>query len=100
VIKNKYVMLAKLKLGEYGRDIRPGKYAISPSMTYDEILKVLTSAGATSEEEEEVRDASKIGDTGKVATETPTTEEGSTESTEENNGNSDTDGGNTDGGEE
>ncbi len=100
VIKNKYVMLAKLKLGEYGRDIRPGKYAISPSMTYDEILKVLTSAASTSEEEEEVRDASKIGDTGKVATESQTSEEGSTESTEEKDGNSDADGGNTDGGEE
>ena len=42
VIKNKYVMLAKIKLGEYGSEIKAGKYAISPSMTYDEIINVIT----------------------------------------------------------
>ena len=42
LIKNKYVMMAKIKLGGYGSDIRPGKYAISPSMTYDEIINTIT----------------------------------------------------------
>ncbi len=92
VIKNKYVMLAKIKLGEYGSEIKAGKYAISPSMTYDEILKVITAGAATAEGEEEVRDASKIGDTGKVATEAAfDSEESSTESTEESDGRDDTD---------
>lgn len=42
LIKNKYVMMAKIKLGEYGSNIKPGKYAISPSMTYDEIINTIT----------------------------------------------------------
>lgn len=85
LIKNKYVMAAKIKLGEYGRDIKPGKYALSPSMTYDEILKVLTTGVAVGGSEEEGRDASKIGDTGTVATEAPTTES-TTETTEAQEG--------------
>ena len=43
VIKNKYVMMAKIKLNGYGPDIRPGRYALSPSMTYDEIIKTITT---------------------------------------------------------
>ena len=42
LIKNKYVMMAKIKLGEYGSNIKPGNYAISPSMTYDEIINTIT----------------------------------------------------------
>ena len=64
---------------------RPGKYALSPSMTYDEILKVLTTGVAVGGSEEEGRDASKIGDTGTVATEAPTTES-TTETTEAQEG--------------
>ncbi len=49
LIKNKYVMAAKIKIGGYGAKIRPGKYVLSPSMTYDEIIKILIHA----DEEEE-----------------------------------------------
>ena len=52
LIKNKYVMMAKIKLGGYGPMIRPGKYALSPSMTYNQILKILTT-DPTKEKEDE-----------------------------------------------
>ena len=39
LIKDKYVFMAKVKIGEYSAKIIPGKYAISPSMTYNEIIK-------------------------------------------------------------
>ena len=41
VIKNKYVMAAKLTLGKYGSEIKPGKYKLSASMTYNQIINVL-----------------------------------------------------------
>ena len=47
VIKSKYVMMAKIKLNEVGGAIKTGKYKLSPSMTYAEIIKVIT-AGAYS----------------------------------------------------
>ena len=47
VIKSKYVMMAKIKLNEVGGSIKTGKYKLSPSMTYAEIIKVIT-AGAYS----------------------------------------------------
>lgn len=53
LIKNKYVMMAKIKLGGYGPSIRPGRYAISPSMTYNEIIAMIT---AVPEDEEKTSD--------------------------------------------
>ncbi len=41
VIKNKYVMAAKLTLGKYGNEIKPGTYRLSASMTYNTIIDVL-----------------------------------------------------------
>ena len=79
-------MLAKIKLGEYGRDIRPGKYALSPSMTYDEILKIITTGVAVNGEED--TGSSDSGDReGTSATEEKrTTEEASTEARETQEG--------------
>ena len=86
VIKNKYVMLAKIKLGEYGRDIRPGKYALSPSMTYDEILKIITT-GVAVNGEEDTGSSDSGGREGTSATEEKrTTEEASTEARETGEG--------------
>ena len=53
LIKNKYVMIAKLKLNGYGSLIKPGKYVLSPSMTYDEIIKVITRTEEKSTENSE-----------------------------------------------
>lgn len=49
LIANKYVMMAKIKIGEYGNDIKSGKYGLSSSMTYDEILNII--CGIEPEEE-------------------------------------------------
>jgi len=43
VIKNKYVMMVKIRLNGYGPSIRPGRYAINPSMTYNEIITLITT---------------------------------------------------------
>ena len=43
VIKNKYVMMAKIRLNGYGPAIRPGRYALSPSMTYNDIITLITT---------------------------------------------------------
>ena len=102
VIKNKYVMLAKIKLGEYGRDIRPGKYALSPSMTYDEILKIITTGVAVNGEEETDGENSGTG-TGTATTESDrTTETVTTEAQEsgEDEGGDEETGGEESGGEE
>ena len=50
VIENKYVMMLRIKIGEYGDKIKAGKYGVSASMTYEEILGVLTGSATTSEE--------------------------------------------------
>ncbi len=50
VIENKYVMLAKMKIGGYSSQIQANKYGLSPSMTYDEILDIL--CGISEEEDE------------------------------------------------
>ncbi|MBR0146343.1 MAG: endolytic transglycosylase MltG [Eubacterium sp.] len=53
LIKNKYVMMAKIKLGDYGGLIQAGKYVLSPSMTYDEIIRVITHTEEKSTENSE-----------------------------------------------
>ena len=45
VIKNKYVFMAKIKVNELGGKIKDGNYALSQSMTYNEILAII-SGGA------------------------------------------------------
>ncbi len=52
VIENKYVMMLRIKIGEYGDKIKAGKYGVSASMTYEEILGVLTGSATASEEED------------------------------------------------
>ena len=49
LIKNKYVMMVKIKIGGYGPAIRPGKYAITPSMTYNQIINLLTTVPETTD---------------------------------------------------
>lgn len=46
VIESKYVMIAKMKVGEYSSSIQSGTYGLSPSMTYSEILNIICG-GAT-----------------------------------------------------
>lgn len=41
LIKDKWVMYAKLKVGEYNGAILGGKYQLSPSMTYQQIINKL-----------------------------------------------------------
>ncbi len=52
VIENKYVMMLRIKIGEYGDRIKAGKYGVSASMTYEEILNVLTGNATTEEEDD------------------------------------------------
>lgn len=42
VIENKYVLMAKIYLGKYHSQLMPGTYQVSPSMTYDDILVVIS----------------------------------------------------------
>lgn len=51
IIDDKYVFFAKVKVKGYGDKIRSGKFGLSASMTYEEILDVL--CGITDEKEEE-----------------------------------------------
>ena len=56
VIENKYVMILRMKVGEYGDKIKPGKYGLSASMKYEEILGVITGSAKTEEEEKEEKE--------------------------------------------
>lgn len=42
LVKNKYVMAAKLYLRKYNKDIKPGKYKLKASMTYNEIIESMS----------------------------------------------------------
>jgi len=55
VIENKYVMMAKLKIGGYGKDVKPGTYGMSAAMKYNEIIELI--CGYKQEEEEDTDDA-------------------------------------------
>lgn len=46
LIESKYVMQAKLKVGSFSNKIKAGKYGISPSMTYNEIIGIITGTTA------------------------------------------------------
>ena len=52
VIRNKYVMMAKIKIGEYESKIHPGKYGLSPSMKPSEIIDILCGNATVNEGEE------------------------------------------------
>lgn len=41
IIENKYVLLAKMKISGYDDEVVYGKYGLSPSMTYDEIIATI-----------------------------------------------------------
>ena len=56
VINNKYVMVAKIKVGEYGNKIVEGTYALSPGMTSNQILAIITHQIDMEDEEEEEED--------------------------------------------
>ena len=60
VIKNKYVMMAKIKLSEVGGNIKSGSYTLSPSMKYSEIIGILTGGVSTNKDVEEVDKKKKI----------------------------------------
>lgn len=49
LVADKYVMIAKVYLSSYHGRMMPGTYVLSPAMTEDEILKVISRIG---EEEE------------------------------------------------
>ena len=62
VIKNKYVMMAKIKLGEVGPDIKPGNYKLSPSMRYSEIINIITGGVVTNDDIKEIPTVSTATD--------------------------------------
>ena len=62
VIKNKYVMMAKIKVNEVGGKIKAGSYGLSPSMTYSEIIRIITGGISVNE------DSFKTNEDDKVAT--------------------------------
>ena len=76
VIKNKYVMMAKIKVSEVGKNIKPGTYTLSQSMTYNEIIAIITGGAAINgveykQEEEKLEiatplDAGEIHDNSEV----------------------------------
>ncbi len=51
VIEDKYVFYAKIKVKGYGDKIKSGKFGLSASMTYDEILNVICDVEIEEEEE-------------------------------------------------
>ena len=63
IIKNKYVMMAKMKLSEAGKDIKSGSYTLSPSMKYSEIIKILTGGVSTNDDINSVDQKKKIVNT-------------------------------------
>ena len=60
VIKNKYVMMAKIKLSEAGGNIKSGSYTLSPSMKYSEIIAILSGGVSTNKEVEDTDKKKKI----------------------------------------
>jgi len=59
VIKNKYVMMAKIKVNEVGGSIKAGKYELSPSMRYSEVIRIITGGVATNQKIEVPKDEKK-----------------------------------------
>ncbi|SEQ07383.1 YceG-like family protein [Lachnospiraceae bacterium NE2001] len=59
VIKNKYVMMAKIKVNEVGGKIKSGRYELSPSMRYSEIINIITGGISTNEKIEVPTDKTK-----------------------------------------
>lgn len=51
VIENKYVMMARIKIGGIYDKIKPGSYGLSASMTYEEILGVITGNASVDAED-------------------------------------------------
>lgn len=49
--EDRYVLLVKVYLSSYHGKMMPGTYTLSPSMTRDEILKIITGTGNEEEEE-------------------------------------------------
>lgn len=52
IIEDKLVFFAKVKVKGYGDKIRSGKFGLSASMTYDEILQVICDIDTDVEEDE------------------------------------------------
>ena len=51
IIDNKYIFFAKVKIKKLGNKIKPGKYGLSSSMTYDEIINMI--CGINEEKDDE-----------------------------------------------
>lgn len=87
IIDNKYVMMAKIKVGSYGSKIKSGQYGLSPSMTYNEIIKIITNE---QDDDGKNKDKDKVNTTGKEVTATSTdAAEKETESVSEGESNPD-----------
>ena len=52
IIEDKYVFYAKVKVKGYGTKITSGKFHLSASMTYDEILKIICNIQDTDEDKD------------------------------------------------
>ena len=59
VIESKYVMMLRIKVGGYSDKVKAGKYGLSPSMTYEQIMNVITGNADSN-----ANDASGTGGTG------------------------------------
>lgn len=46
IVKNKYLFLARVYLGKYGKKIQAGSYNLGPGMTPDEICRKLCGIGS------------------------------------------------------
>lgn len=49
LVADKYVMIAKVYLSSYHGKMMPGTYVLSPAMSEDEILKVISRTGGEDE---------------------------------------------------
>lgn len=52
IIESKYVFYVKVKVKGYGDKIVSGKYGLSASMSYDDILEIICHVGLDNEEED------------------------------------------------
>lgn len=52
LITDPYVMLAKIYLSSYHGKIKPGTYILQPSMTQEEIMKIITATQEKQEDED------------------------------------------------
>lgn len=99
IVKNKYVMMMKIKVGEYGSKIIPGKYSLSPSMKAKKILEIITGTSKKKKKDNKTSvasstDAATSGSAGIIDNSNSGAGAGGSEGTLPDDGNSSDDSGN------